>query len=221
MKRFLLLFSLFIFCSFYAQNDTLSIIRHSDNDLVIPKKKKIFFRGLKNEIIVDVPNCKSFKVTGEGLTLINKKLYDVKPGNGSEVIITIDIFLKNNKKVTEKHIFEIRNIGSFISCFNFIRANNSVITVSKEKFKNAVISVISPDKNLNMTFKVVQFYIKIPGRTAIIVNGEKIDEKTFKEINTFTSRGEEIVISNIAVMINPPLSGFLCIKTAPMVIKVL
>ena len=97
MQNKICLFLLFFSLSFYGQNDTISVVRHSENDLIIPKNAKVVFRGVKNEMLIDVPNCKSFTATADGLKMISKNLYNLSPGAGSEVIITIDIILKNNK----------------------------------------------------------------------------------------------------------------------------
>ena len=46
---------LLLFCiSFYGQNDTISVVRHSETDLIIPKDAKLVFRGITNELIIDV-----------------------------------------------------------------------------------------------------------------------------------------------------------------------
>jgi len=215
INKFLVLF-FFFSLSFYGQNDTISVVRHSDNDLIIPKNAKVVFRGIKNEILIDVVNCKSFKATGDGLSLISKNLYNLNPEGGSEVIITIDIVLKNNTKKTEKHIFEIRGIKRPITCFNFIRGD-SIIRSQKSQFKNARIRVISADKNFNLTFKITQFVLKIPRINSIVINGDKIDDGTFEKINKYASKFDEIVISDIHVKTTPSFSG--CILVSPMVIK--
>jgi hypothetical protein len=216
MQRKISLLLLFFSLSFYGQNDTFSVVRHSDNDLIIPKNAKVIFRGIKNEILIDVPNCKSFKTTGDGLTLISKNLYNLNPGAGSEVIITIDIVLKNNKKKIEKHVFEIRGIKRPITCFNYIRGD-SIVRAQKSQFKNAKIRVISADKSFNLTFKITQFALKIPGINSIIINGDKIDDGTFEKINKYASKFDEIVISDIHVKTTPSFSG--CILVNPMVIQ--
>ncbi len=75
MKKLLLLFWLFFSFSFYGQYDTLAIIKHTDDDLIIPKNKRVFFRGIINKLIIEVPNCKSFTAKGDGLKLINWYYY--------------------------------------------------------------------------------------------------------------------------------------------------
>ncbi len=215
MKNWFSVVLLFFFISFYGQNDTISIVRHSENDLIIPKNVKVVFRGIKNELIIDVPNCKSFKATGIGLTFLSNHLYNLNPSSGTSVTISIDIVLKNNKKITEKHIFEIRNIKRPITCFNYIRGD-SIIRVQKSQFKNAKIRIISADKNFNLEIKVVRFHLKIPGQNSIEIIGDKVDDRTFDKINKYASENDQITISDISVHVNLNVS---CILISPMVIQ--
>lgn len=219
MKKIVLLVTLFFSLSLYAQKDTLSIISHSEKDFVIPKNKKLVFRGVKNELLIDVPDCKSFKASGDGLSFVSNNIYNLNPGAGKTVTISIEILLKSNKKLTEKHVFEIRNIKIPVSYFNSIKSD-SIIKVPKQQFKNAIIRIATEDKNFKLDFIVNQFKIKIPGREVIQVIGNKIDDKVFSEINKYCTRYDEIVIYNISFKTTPPFNG--CIKdVAPIIIKVL
>lgn len=217
MKRILLLFSIFYTLSFYGQNDTLSIVRHTENDLITPKDVKVLFRGMTNEMFIDVPNAKSFTVSGRDVIKKGKNIYTLNPGAGNETVIKIDIVLKNNKKIVEKYVFEIRNVKRSITCFNYTKSD-SVILANKNQFKDAIIRVISGNKNLNIVHTVNRFSLKIPGRETIIIQGNKIDEKTFNDINKYASKGDEIVIFDIKVKVNISIS---CILISPMVIRIL
>lgn len=216
MKKWLCFLLLFFTLSFYGENDTISIIKHTENDLVIPKNLKVVFRGIKNELLIDVPNCKSFVATGEGLTLVSKNIYNLNPKSGNEVTISIAIVLKNNKKITEKHIFEIRNIKRPVTCFNYTRGD-TIIRAQKSQFKNATIRVISADKNFNMIFNVIKFSVKIPGQNSIEVFGDKIDERTFEKISKYATKYDQITISDINTKITPPFLG--CVLIGPMLIE--
>ena len=72
MKNKLLLFFLFFTILFYAQNDTISVVKHTDKDLVVNKKSKIAYRGMINSLSIEVPNCKSFTTSADGLKMVTK-----------------------------------------------------------------------------------------------------------------------------------------------------
>ena len=219
MKRLVLFFSLLFSISFYGQNDTLSVVRHTDNDFVIPKDLKVVFRGIKNELFIDVPNAKSFEISGNNLIKKDKNTYDFNPGAGLETILTIDIVLKNNKKITEKHVFKIRNVARIISTFNKIEGN-PLIKLQKSAFKDGVVDAMIGDKNIRKIFEVKQFTIKIPGIGAFVIQGNKIDNNTFEKINKQVSRGDMITIFDIKTKSSISSSSTI-FEVLPLVIEIL
>lgn len=217
MKKVITFFLLLITLSFYGQSDTISVVKHSDNDLIIPKNLKVVYRGLPNQLIIEVPNCKSFSASGNGLTLVSKNLYSLNPGAGLEVIVSIDIVFKNNKKITEKHSFKIKNVITPDYYLNFNKCD-TIVRLRKKQLENAEVKVVLSDKNLNIKFQVTKFQLKIPGRETIQVYGNKIDIKTFNEINKYASKGDLILIYDVSSKREPPISG--CILMSPMAIQI-
>lgn len=218
MKKIIFLFTLFFSFSFYAQNNTLSIVKHTDKDIVIPKNLKLVFRGIENELYIDVPNAKSFEVSGNGITKKSKNTYNLNPGAGLETTLQVDIVLKNNKKITEKHVFRIRNINSVLSTFNKIEGG--IIKLQKSGFKDGVVDVKGPDKNFEDIFTVTQFTLKIPGMPAIVIDGNKIDDKTFEKINKNASKGDQITIFDIRIKTIKLAGAHIC-GISPIVIQIL
>lgn len=191
-----LIFSL----SFYGQNDTISVIKHTDKAIIINKASKVVYRGISNSLSIEVPNCKSFIASADGLKKISKNLYNLEPNSGSEVVIIINIVLKNNKKKTEKHLFKIRNFPNIIATFN--NSNQNFIKISKSKIKGAILNLKFDDDNLKLNRDIIyitNFYVKIPERKEIEVYGNYIDDKTFEFIDKFTTKYNKIIISKIGI----------------------
>lgn len=209
--------------SFYGQGDTLAIVRHTDNDLIIPKDVKVLFKGIINELFIDVPNCKSFEVSGDKIKKISKNVYRMVPDwglkVGSDVILTINIILKNNKKITENHIFKIRSIGSVTSRLN--KNQSAILSLQINNLKNAILDVKYEDKYIENTFQVTRFSVKIPGIPPIVVNGDKIDDKTFEQLKRKASKFDELCIFDIKVRVISPKINPMCIRPTPIVIKIL
>lgn len=208
-KKISLLFLFFSF-SFYGQNDTISIVRHSDNDLIIPKNLKVVYRGIPNNLNIEVPKCKSFTATANGLIFISKNNYNLNPASGSEVIITIDIVLKNNKKVTEKHVFKIKNLSNLVCSINNIK-EFGILKMNKNQLKGAIISAKLADENLNFKFKVNSFEIILPDGKSYEVKGNKINEEAFNNLRV--SKGSKIVIANVKLTIIEDYSSVNFCKT--------
>ena len=213
----LFIFFFFSTLSFYGQNDTISVIKHTDKDIIVDKDSKIVYRGIPNSLSIEVPNCKSFKASGEGLSLMSKNIYNLNAGSGLETIITVDIVLKNNKKKTEKHIFKIRSLGKLVATLN--HNDESYIRLQKSKLDKAVLRVKFEDKNLQQDFiSIRKFKIKIADRKEIEVLGNRIDSKDFQIINISSRINDEIIIYDIETQIH---CGISAIKLKPIVIKIL
>ncbi len=212
---FLFLFSL----SIYGQNDTLAIIRHTDDDFVVPKETKLVYRGLQNIISIKIPNAKSFSVKEkEGLLKITNELYNINPGMGREFTITIDIVLKNSKKITENHIFRIRNLSNLEGYINNKKVSQNPY-INKNELKDAIIGLKSMDLNLDFNLRVKHFIIQLPDNKKIEVFGNKITEDTFTKIRVRS--GDQLMIYDFHFnyLKNSPQALFCKIPAMILVIK--
>ncbi|WP_298397506.1 GldM family protein [Flavobacterium sp.] len=217
MKSLINVIFLVFTLSFYGQNDTISVIKHTDKDIIVNKESKIVYRGMINSLSIEVPNCKSFKVTADGLTMVSKNLFNLNPLAGSEVIVTIDIVLKNGKKKVEKHLFKIKNLSNVITTINNL--SGETISVEKSKLNNSFLKVFASDKNLNLNLSVVSFNISVSNGKSFQVVGNKITSEAFEFIKRYVSSYQEITISDIQVRSNSTFNG--CIRPAPFKIKIL
>ncbi len=218
MQKKINLLLLFFSLSFYGQNDTISVIRHTDKDIVVNKESKVVYRGILNSLSIEVPNCMSFTASAEGLKMISKNLFELNPGAGSEVLITIEIILKNSKKKIERHAFEIKAVSGLKTTIN---GRSGLVKMQKNHLKDAIIKVCLEDKNLSFSSEVTGFSLKIPGLSSIIINGNKIDSSTYEKILKNASLGYQISISDIKLIIlEESLKGGSCFKTNPIVIEI-
>ena len=215
MQRKISLLLFFFSLSFYGQNDTISVIKHTDKDIIVNKESKIVYRGIPNSLSIDVSNCKSFTATADGLTMISKNLYNLNPGADSDVVITIDIVLKNGKKLIEKHNFKIKNTSGFVTSINHIESKS--IRLQKKQLNNAILSVDCIDKNLKIKVIITQFVISLPKGKNIVVNGNSISNDLFLKINNQISKYDIITISDIKVTACSYMS---CIRPAPIQIEI-
>jgi hypothetical protein len=185
MKKIIFLLFLFFSISFFAQNDTLSVVRHTDSDFIIPKKLKVIYKELPNEFFINVPNVKSFKVSGNGLFKKSNNLYYIDNREEDEIFINFEIILNNNQIKKERHLIKKRSLSNLIIALN--SQDGPIFKLQKEKLKNAVLELKFEDENIDVKkfMFIYKFKVKIPGRQEIEVNGNKIDTKTFESIKTF------------------------------------
>jgi hypothetical protein len=203
--------------SFYGQNGTISFVRHTENDFVIPKEAKIVYRGMKNEIYIDVPSSESFEVVGIGIIKISKSIYNINPGSGKELIVNIKGILKSGKEFSENKIFEIRNFVGLEAKINDLNLDDFRVRMQKKSLLNAVIKGSFPDKNIGLMCTIKSFALKIPRFKSILVNGNKIDKFYYKKISNKIKVGDEIIISNIRFTVN---SNALICRINPILIEI-
>ncbi len=215
MQKKINLLLLFFSLSFYGQNDTISVIRHTNKDSIVNKESKVVYRGILNSLSIEVPNCKLFTASAEGLKMISKNLFELNPGTGSEVIFTVEIILKNNKRITEKHSFRIKNLSGFLTSVNHIEGK--LIKLQKYQLNKATLNVEPFDKNLIIKLLITRFVISLPNGKNIEINGNSISNDLFQIINKQVSKYDIITISDIQVT----ASNFLgCIRPAPIQIEI-
>lgn len=215
MQRKISLLLLFFSLSFYGQNDTISVVYHTDNDFVVPKSAKIVYRGFLNEVFIDVPKSKSFKVEGIGVSIKEKNIYNINPSSGTEVIIIISGVLKTGKKFSEKQIFKIRNFPSLQMNINNLEVFR--VRMQKKSLLNAVIKGSFPDKHIGLICTIKSFELKIPGFSSIHIDGNSIKENDYNKIIKRVKIGDEIVISDIKFLVN--INALIC-KTNPILIEI-
>ena len=153
----------------FGQENKFSTIKLLDT-VIVNKDAATFYVGLQNTFKISDVNSFSYKVStsGNGLKKINNDTYSYSCTDEKEVTIRIESLSKSKKKLFENHTFIVKSVPRFIANINNT-ANDGVLLVKKEFFKNAIISLTCDDSNLDFNFKVKKFAIKIQGLTAVIV----------------------------------------------------
>lgn len=214
-----ILTSLFLFISFFsfAQKDTLSIIKHT-SEWIVNQDCRVVYRGLSNKFSIEVPNSLLFSVSGLGLKSTSKNTFEINPGAGTELNISVQIVLKNKTKKVEVFVYKIKNIPLQLTSLNFNK--DPILRMSKNNLKDAVVRVFFVDKNLDFKFNVLEFTIRIPGQKAIFIQGNTITKAAFEQINRYARKGDEILITDLKVRLGVSLHISIC-KFNPVLITIL
>lgn len=195
MKKFLLIFYLF-FCQFLlAQNDTL-IVSKPKIGVISVDKLNVVYRGIQNPISIVVPNAKSFTVSGLGVKEENGKYY-ISPGQGNEVVVTLEIILEDDSKVIEEHVFRIKNLKKHIARINNKNCQNCIVLMRKEELKDAEISFHLEDFLYDfLNLKVTSFDLFVSNKKKFHIEGNKITDEVYNELLNL-KKGKKILIYNI------------------------
>lgn len=217
MQRILTSFFLFISFFSFAQKDTLSIIKHT-SEWIVNQDSRVVYRGIPNKFSIEVPNSLSFSVSGLGLKSVSKNTFEINPGAGTELNVSVQIVLKNKTKKVEVFVYKIKNIPLHLTSLNFNK--DPILRMSKNNLKDAVVRVFFEDKNLDFKFNILEFTIRIPGQKAIVVQGNTITKAAFEQINRYARKGDDLLITDLKVRLGISLNVFIC-KFTPVLITIL
>ena len=180
MKKFLLIFCLLLCQFLLAQNDTASVSKPKLGVISVDKLN-VVYRGIQNPISIAVPNAKSFTVSGLGVKEENGKYYIV-PGQGKEVIVTLEIILEDDSKVVEEHVFRIKNIPSPLGKINNRNCKDCIVLMKLSELENAEITVYLEDFIFDFKPQVSSFSIMLPNNKSIDIEGNTIDTDTYNKL---------------------------------------
>lgn len=212
--------SFFFFISFFsfAQKDTLSVIKHT-SEWIVNRDSRVVYRAMPNNFSIEVPNSLSFSVSGLGVKSTSKNTFEINPGAGTELNVSVQIVLKNKTKKVEVFIFKIKNIAVPLTSLNYNK--DPILRMSKNNLKDAVVRVFFEDKNLDFKFNVLEFTLRIPGQKAIVVQGNTITKAAFEQINRYAGKGDQLTIFDVKSRVGIQIKGLLICKIAPVLITIL
>jgi hypothetical protein len=161
--------------SFFRKYDTV------ENDLktsvVSAEKLNVVYRGMPNPISISVPDAKLFEATAPGLTKLSEGRYNLNPGSGLESTIIIYIIHNDGSKKKETHTFRIKNLPYLSGVINGLTCNQSVILMSKQELRDAILSIgFSKEILYELEFNLVSFAVKID-KKYIYISGNKLNKK--------------------------------------------
>jgi hypothetical protein len=163
-----------------AQNDTASVSKPKLGVISVDKLN-VVYRGIQNPISIAVPNAKSFTVSGLGVKEENGK-YFIVPGQGNEVIVTLEIILEDDSKVVEEHVFRIKNIPSPLGKINNRNCKDCIVLMKLSELENAEITVYLEDFIFDFKPQVSSFSIMLPNNKSIDIEGNTIDTDTYNKL---------------------------------------
>lgn len=185
----------FIFLSFLVLTSLTgfgqdSLVTKKNNlGVIAATEMNVVYRGVRNPIAIAVPHAKSFTVSGLGVSQENGNYY-ISPGQGNEMVVTLEIILEDDSKVVEEHVFRIKNIGKPLGRISKRNCKECIVIMQIQELKNAEISVFFEDFVTGLQLNVSSFSIELSNKTNIKILGNKIDEETFNQLKKLKNNVE-------------------------------
>jgi gliding motility-associated protein GldM len=192
------------------------------NYVVVPKpnapnisadKMNVVYRGLPNPMTISFAGISDDKVNASaaGLSKAGKPgQYNLKPGQGTEVTVSVTGELPDKTKVSGKKVFRIKNIPGPMGA---IGGNTGNDKGAKSRLEVSTITAKLLDFAYDLDFTVTQFTFKVTGQPAIVVNGNKVNEKCRAALAR-VGRGDMVQIYDIKTKISG-VEGIVPPKCAP------
>ena len=180
-------------------NGTYVVVPRPNSATISADKMNVVYRGVDNPMTVTFPGVASNNVTAsaQGMSGGTNGKYNLKPGSGSEVVITASAKLPDGSTVSDKKPFRIKNLPAPTGKVRGEIAAKG----STSNLESVQVSAVLEDFDFPVTVNVTQFTMKVPGEPTILVNGDRMDGRARAAIKK-AKRGDVVIISNIKAKFN-------------------
>lgn len=189
----------------FIENGQLIEIPIESSYAVIPKpnsavisadKMNVVYRGVANPMTISIPGIPDNLVTATGTGLRRSSgigKYIMTPGTGKEVTIRVTGKLSDGSPVSSSQNFRIKDIPSPVGT---IRKQFGIVQMPKTSLEKATVGAALPDFDFDLSLNTSGFTIKVPGQSAVLVSGNKMDAAAKKAIAK-AKRGDLVTIFDI------------------------
>jgi gliding motility-associated protein GldM len=177
-------------------NSTYAVIPKPNSAVISADKMNVVYRGVPNPMTISIPGIPDNLVTanGDGLNKIaGVGKYMLTPKNGKEVKISVSGKLPDGQTVSTSQNFRIKDIPSPSGT---IRRESGYVTMPKTSLESSTVGAELLDFDFDLKLRTTGFTIKVPGQSAVVVNGDRMNDQAQKAIAK-AKRGDVINIFDI------------------------
>jgi gliding motility-associated protein GldM len=177
-------------------NSSYAVIPKPNSAVISADKMNVVYMGVDNPMTISIPGISDDKVaaTGNGLSRASGSgKYVMKPSAGKEVTINVSGKLPNGQTVSTSQVFRIKGIPSPNGT---IRKESGYVKMQKTSLEKSTVGAELPDFDFDLKLITTGFTIKVPGQSAVVVSGDKMDASAQKAIAK-SKRGDVITIFDI------------------------
>ncbi|NJB81988.1 type IX secretion system motor protein PorM/GldM [Wenyingzhuangia aestuarii] len=181
-------------------NGNYSVVAGSNQAIVSADKMNVVYRGLDNPITISMPGISPTKVkaSASGLRKQSGSSYMLKPGTGKTVSINVSGTTDSGETIKSPPVtFRIKDVPQAMAS---IRGEYGSITMPKTSLAKSSVAAGLPDFVFDLDLKVLSFKVKVPGKTTVIVNGNRMNSQAQKAIAS-AKRGDIVTIFGIRASI--------------------
>ena len=194
------------------------VVPRPNNANISADKMNVVYRGLPNPMTISIAGISDNNVTASapGLKNLGKGKYDLSPGSGTEVVVSVTGKMTDGKTVNDKKVFRIKNIPAPLGA---IGGKEGIQKGAKSRLQASQISAVLPDFLYDLKFRVTQFSFKVPGQASIVVNGDRLNAQCIAALAR-VSKGDQVTISDIKSKIEGGIGNLIIKDAAPAIYEI-
>ncbi|MFL9844511.1 hypothetical protein [Flavobacterium rhizosphaerae] len=188
-------------------------------DLIVsqPKSKSVY-RGISNALKINVPDVKSFKITGDGnliRTGYNSYNWNVTGVSADRAYLDFEIIMPNDSVIQDRYHFYVKDIPEPITQINGYGCKKCLVEMNLKELEEAKLTIDFQQVDLDiirMTY-IRRFEVVFPDESKSEVEGYNFDKKILKKIKALPSGS--IITINILEYRIPGVCGYLVNMPGP------
>ncbi len=197
---------------------TYVVVPRPNSANISADKMNVVYRGLPNPMTISFAGVSDNNVTANATGMskgAKPGQYNLKPGSGTDVMVSVSAKLPDGSSVADKKSFRIKNIPGPQGA---IGGNVGSDKGAKSRLEVSTISAKLLDFVYDLDFQVTQFTFKVPGQAAIVVNGDKVNQQCRAALAR-VGRGDQVTIYDIKTRI-VGVDGIVPPKCAPVIYEI-
>ena len=197
---------------------TYVVVPRPNSATISADKMNVVYRGVVNPMTISFAGVSDKDVTASapGMTKgSGMGKYNISPGQGNELTISVNAKLPDGKVVSDKKMFRIKGIPAPVGT---IRGEDGTVKGPKSSLEISTIGAKLQDFDFEVKINVVGFNLKVSGQPTVVVQGNKLNAQC-KAVLTKAGKGDQVTISEIKTKLEGA-GGYMLPKTAVVIYEI-
>ncbi|WP_281336474.1 gliding motility protein GldM [Flavobacterium eburneipallidum] len=193
------------------------VVPRPNSATISADKMNVVYRGVVNPMSISFAGIADNAVSASapGLTKSGNGKYEMRPGAGTEVTVSVSGKMADGKVATDKKVFRIKGIPGPTGT---IRGEMGVVKGPKSSLEISTVGAKLVDFDFEVGLDVVGFNLKVTGQPTVVVSGNKLNAQC-KSVLSKATRGDQVTISEIKTKL-VGAGSYLLPRTAPVIYEI-
>ncbi len=193
------------------------VVPRPNSATIAADKMNVVYRGVVNPMSISFAGISDKDVTASapGLSKVGNGKYNMSPGGGTEVVISVSGRMSDGKVATDKRVYRIKGIPGPTGT---IRGETGVVKGPKSNLEISTVGAKLEDFDFQVDLNVVGFNFKVTGQPTVVVSGDRLNAQC-KSILARCGRGDQVTISEIKTKL-VGAGSYLLPRTAPVIFEI-